>query len=205
MTLSLKTYLKATLLMSCLFKLFVLCFCFTVSSVETLLIFSILLFLVYRGYIFKKLTLAIWSFISTIFLLSISLKFSLYIDYGDFDYLLATPTSISQYFVELFFSEVSSVRDSTVVTKGNVTIIDQSVHVSRPLDRQLTVVEHWKNGEYRPGAIWASEGLVKVMGAGVTTQAALTIMGKTKFVIKATSIGVASLTAVGTVTEAFTK
>lgn len=204
----LKNYLKITLIISCLFKISVLYFCPSLSSLETLTILIIVLCLVHTNYIHKHITICLWSFAITLFVLSIIIKFWLYFDYGEFHYLTDTPISASQCIIELLLSEVASVRDPTIIASGDVNITDRSINTTNSvigpsLEPKSSVVDQWKAGDFRPALVLATEGLVKSFGAGVTANGALTMMGKGKVAVKVASISVASLSAVATVTEAF--
>ena len=123
-------YLKITLIIGCLFKLFVLFFCPSFSSIEDLTILVTVLFLVQQKYISRAFTINVWSFVITLFLMSIMAKISLYIEYDDFDYLLRTPVSASQCFIDFILNEVGMVKDLKIVSDGSVNVIDNSVNVT---------------------------------------------------------------------------
>ena len=195
-------YLKIALVMGCFFKLFVLFFAPSFSSVETLAILIAVLFLVHQKYIFRVFTLSVWSFAITLFLLSILVKFSLYIEYDNFDYLMETPISASQCFIDLILNEVDMVRDLKIKSNGDVTVIDNSVNGPNE-SNSTSVVDKWKNGDYRPAAVLVGEGTIKAMASGITANSAFTLMGKTKVAIKIASMTAVAITAASTVTEAF--
>jgi hypothetical protein len=195
------SYLKIAVSIGCVFKVFVLFFSPTLSSVETLVILVTVLFLVREKYMVRLFTMSLWSFVVTLFLLSILVKFSLYIEYGNFDYLLETPISASECFINFILNEVGMVKDINVVSQGNVSVIDNSVNTS--VESNTSVVEKWKRGDYRPALTLVGEGSIKAMGAGVTSHAAFTLMGKSKAIIKVAAVGAASMTAMSTVVEAF--
>jgi hypothetical protein len=201
MTTFITNYLKIALVMGCFFKLFVLLFSPSFSSVETLIILVTVLFLVHERYIVRIFTISLWSFVITLFLLSILVKFSLYIEYNNFDYLMETPISASECFINFILNEVGMVKDLKIVSEGNVNVIDNSVNV--PRESNTSVVDKWKSGDYRPAAILMGEGSIKAMASGVTANAAFTLMGKSKVVIKVAAVSAVSMTAVTTVIEAF--
>jgi len=134
MTTFITNYLKIALVMGCFFKLFVLLFSPSFSSVETLIILVTVLFLVHEIYIVRIFTISLWSFVITLFLLSILVKFSLYIEYNNFDYLMETPISASECFINFILNEVGMVKDLKIVSEGNVNVIDNSVNVPRDLN-----------------------------------------------------------------------
>ena len=195
-------YLKIALIIGCFFKIFVLFFSPTFSSLETLAILVTVLFLVHERYIVKVFTISLWSFVITLFLFSILAKFSLYIEYGNFDYLMITPISACECFMDFILNEAGMVRDLKVVSEGNVDIVDNSVNVYSGSNTS-SVVEKWKNGDYRPAVVLIGDGSIKAMASGVTANAAFTLMGKTKAAIKVASLSAVALTAASTITEAF--
>jgi hypothetical protein len=195
------SYLKIAVSIGCVFKVFVLCFSPTLSSVETLVILVTVLFLVHERYMVRLFTMSLWSFVITLFLLSILVKFSLYIESGNFDYLLETPISASECFINFILNEVGMVKDLKIVSQGNVNVVDNSVNI--PGESNTSVVEKWRRGDYRPAVILVGEGSIKAMASGVTANAAFTLMGKSKAVIKVAAVSAASMTAVSTVVEAF--
>ena len=195
-------YLKIALILGCFFKLFVLCFSPTFSSLETLAILVTVLFLVHKKYIVKAFTVSLWSFVVTLFLFSVLAKFSLYLEHGNFDYLMITPISACECFMDFILNEAGMVRDLKVVSEGNVDIVDNSINVSSGSNAS-SVVDKWKNGDYRPAVVLIGDGSIKAMASGVTANAAFTLMGKTKVAIKVASVSAIALTAVSTVTEAF--
>ena len=104
--------------------------------------------------------------------------------------------------MDFILNEVGMVRDLKIVSEGNVNIVDNSLNVSSESNTS-SVVDKWKKGDYRPAAVLIGDGSIKAMASGVTANAAFTLMGKSKVVIKVASVGAVALTAVSTVTEAF--